>query len=324
MPNEKVRYFKDYNLINEKIIYVKDKDLLGYDSSNSLAFQYRYWKMKKFGISDNIIVMDDDYFIGNKLEKSDFFYIKNGNVVPLIITSNFLKLDKESILNNCKLYQEKALNSKEEQNDDIFNYSKYLTFSFILNLFNVSFNDTFFVPKFTHNAIPVNLQDIKEIYYLVYHSKYKYTTLDSLYRSYEHLQFQTFILSYTFNKFKRKVYNIDYKFIQLYNSISSNYNYSLFCINKGPGKYSFLSLYKAKIVMEYLFPNPSPYEIIDYSSAKLSFNVTYSLDYYIKKYENELLQTIPKKYFKYSEAKIYFFIILLFSKIIIINYYNHL
>ena len=59
MPNEKVRYFKDYNLINEKIIYVKDKDLLGYESSNSLAFQYRYWKMKKFGISDNIILISN-------------------------------------------------------------------------------------------------------------------------------------------------------------------------------------------------------------------------------------------------------------------------
>ena len=76
MPNEKVRYFKDYNLINKKIIYVKDKDLLGYESSNSLAFQYRYWKMKKFGISDNIIIMDDDCFIGKKLNKSDFFIIK--------------------------------------------------------------------------------------------------------------------------------------------------------------------------------------------------------------------------------------------------------
>ena len=57
MPNDRVSYFKDYNYINEKILYVKNKDLLGYDSSNSLAFQYRYWKMKKFGISDNIIVM---------------------------------------------------------------------------------------------------------------------------------------------------------------------------------------------------------------------------------------------------------------------------
>ena len=36
MPNKKIRYFKDYNLIKDKIVYVKDKDILGYDSSNSL------------------------------------------------------------------------------------------------------------------------------------------------------------------------------------------------------------------------------------------------------------------------------------------------
>ena len=33
--------------------------------------------MKKFGISDNFIIMDDDYFIGNTLKKSDFFYVEN-------------------------------------------------------------------------------------------------------------------------------------------------------------------------------------------------------------------------------------------------------
>ena len=79
MPNEKVRYFKEYDLIKEKIIYVKDKDLIGFDSSNSYSFQFRYWNMKRFGISDNFIVMDDDYFIGAPLKKSDFFYVNNNN-----------------------------------------------------------------------------------------------------------------------------------------------------------------------------------------------------------------------------------------------------
>ena len=42
MPNENVRYFKQYNCIKEKIVYIKDKDLLGYESSNQRAFQFRY------------------------------------------------------------------------------------------------------------------------------------------------------------------------------------------------------------------------------------------------------------------------------------------
>jgi len=319
MPNERVRYFKDYNLIKNKIVYVRDRDLLGYDSSNSLAFQYRYWKMKKFGISDNIIIMDDDCFIGKKLNKSNFFYINNGKVTPLIITYNFLKINKTSVEQNCEFYKEKAENSKEEQNDEIFNYSKYLTFSFILNFFNVSFNESIFIPKYTHNAIPINLKDVKEIYDIVYKSEYKSMTLDYQYRSYKYLQFQIFILSYTFLKYNRKVKNIDYKFIQLNKSISANYNFQLFCINKGPGNYTLLTLNKAKIIMEYLFPNPTPYELIDYSFSKLAFNVTYSMDQYLNSYENKqsIMSTPNDSY--YMKAFILIFIFLLLIKIVNLN-----
>ena len=44
MPNEKVRFFKNYSEIIEKIIYVNDKDILGHQSANIHAFQYRIWK----------------------------------------------------------------------------------------------------------------------------------------------------------------------------------------------------------------------------------------------------------------------------------------
>ena len=73
MPNDNVSYFKDYDLIKDKIVYIKDKVLIGFDSSSSLAFQFRYWKMKDFGISNNFIVLDDDYFIGSPLKKVIFF-----------------------------------------------------------------------------------------------------------------------------------------------------------------------------------------------------------------------------------------------------------
>ena len=75
--------------------------------------------MKKFGISDNLIIMDDDCFIGKKLEKNDFFYVQNGKIFPLIITSKFLKIDINKITQNFELYKIKAKNSKEEQNSDI-------------------------------------------------------------------------------------------------------------------------------------------------------------------------------------------------------------
>lgn len=158
MPNEKVRFLKDDNIINDKIVYVKDKDFLGYDSSNSLAFQFRLWKMKNFGISDNFIVMDDDCFIGRKLKKSDFFYVKDNNVVPAIISTKFLKIDKNTSQIKYDFYKAKALSSGKQQNSDIFFYSNFLTQLFILRIFNI--NKSIFIPRFTHNAIPVNINEL--------------------------------------------------------------------------------------------------------------------------------------------------------------------
>ena len=319
MPNEKVSFFKDYKFIKYKIIYVKDKDILGYDSSNSLAFQYRYWKLERFGISNNFIVMDDDYFIGNKLEKKDFFYVENGKVVPAIITSRFLKIDGISSQINCDYYRERAYMSKEEQNDDIFFYSKFLTYLFIINTFNKTMEESIFIPRFTHNAIPVNTNELKEIYNIIYKSKYKKTTLDCLYRHIENIQFQTFVLSYTFIKYNKKIINIPYKYIKLNDSIISNYNYSLFCINRGAFNYSEISLYKAKIVMDYLFPIPTPYEIIDYSISNLSFNVIHSMETLIELNDENL-----KKMYKTCilQRIIILNMFLIFLKIIYKNNYK--
>ena len=296
MPNEKVRFFKENNkLFHNKIIYIKDRDLLGYDSSNCNAFIFRYWKMKKFGMSENIILMDDDFFIAKKLEKKDFFYIKNGKVVPFIVTSNFLEINQENINKNIKIYEAKAKNSKEEQNEDIFLYVKYLTYNFLFESLNITQNKSLFIPFYTHNAIPINLKDAEEVFYLIYNSKYKYGTLDCPYRYYEFVHFQIFISSYTFIKYHKKVHNIPHKYIQLNNSIASNFNASLFCINKGAGNYPTLNLLKAKIIMEYFFPLPSPFEIRGKSFYDLSFYVIHSMDKNEKQYEKKLSHMIEKE-----------------------------
>jgi uncharacterized protein YihD (DUF1040 family) len=265
MPNDKVRFLKEYSLIKNKIVYVKDKDFLGYDSSNSLAFQFRYWRMEKFGISNNFIAMDDDCFIGKPLKKKDFFYIKNGKVTPALITSNLRNINKTLVENKLTKYKNIINRTNDEQTSIIFKYSLYLSYLFIINIFN----ESLYLPIHTHNAIPVNLKEIKEIYNLIYQSKYKNTTLDCLYRHIETLQFQCLILSYTFIKYNKRVNNIPYKLIQNQNSYNEYYsNYSLFCINTGSLNYSTTSFMISKIVMQYLFPTPSPYEIIDYDLEK--------------------------------------------------------
>ena len=73
MPNEKVLFMKSIDEINEKIIYIKDKDLLGYDSANIHSFTFNLYKMKKFGISQNFIYMEDDFFVGRAIKKMIFF-----------------------------------------------------------------------------------------------------------------------------------------------------------------------------------------------------------------------------------------------------------
>jgi hypothetical protein len=114
MPNERVRFLKSPELISDKIVFVKDKDLLGYDSSNIHAFQFRLWKLKQFGISDNFIVMDDDYFIGKPLNKSDFFYVQNNTVVPAIIATDY-QVHTEKTFKNEYYYIKKILKNLDHK-----------------------------------------------------------------------------------------------------------------------------------------------------------------------------------------------------------------
>ena len=322
MPNNKVRYFKNYKLIKEKIVYVKDKDLLGFDSSSSITFQFNYWKMKKFGISNNFIIMDDDYFIGHPMKKSDFFYNKNNKIVPIIITNRFKYITKKKIDQQLSIIKEKLKKAKKEQIFVHFQYSKYLTYLFIEKIFKKSL----FVPKFTHNAIPVNLDEIKEIYNLVFNSPYKSTTLFSTYRHLESLQFQTFFLSYTFLKYNRKVKYISYKYISNKKSFLANYNYDLFCINTNGYHNSNLSFLKTRLIMEYLFPEITPYEIIDYYKMiflfkflRTTMNKEYKMNKYNKEYKYRFL-IIEKNIKKYRKVisnfilNITFIIIILLCK----------
>ena len=270
MPNEKVSYFKEIKKIKEKIVYIKDKDLIGFDSSSSLVFQFRYWKMKEFNMSDNFISMDDDCFIGRPLKKTDLFYVRDNKVVPLIITSKFLSFKEEKVKQNIYYYRKNIKKSKREQTFNQFQYSKQLTYSFIMKTLS---KKKIIVPKFTHNAIPANINEIKEIYDLINESNFKNTTLYSNYRHIDSLQFQTFILGYTFIKYKKKIINVSHKLIRFENSLFSQYNYDLFCVNTNSHKNTILSKQIFKIVMENLFPKESPYEIIDYSLPSLAINI---------------------------------------------------
>ena len=53
----------------------------------------------------------------------------------------------------------------------------------------------------------------------------------------------------------------------------ANYNYDLFCVNTNANDNSNLSKQIFKIVMEKIFPEKSPYEIIDYNLSSFAFDV---------------------------------------------------
>ena len=110
MPNEKVSYFKPIEEIKDKIVYVKDKDLLGFDSANSLAFQFTLFNMSKFGLSENFILMDDDYFIGKPINKTKFFYYDENlkKVFPSIVSNQYRQIYENDISKKAKFsYPEK-------------------------------------------------------------------------------------------------------------------------------------------------------------------------------------------------------------------------
>ena len=108
MPNERVKYFKSPEEIKDKIIYVKDKDLIGFDSASSPVFQFNLWRMKDFGMSENFILMDDDYFIGKPLKKSNFFYEENGQVYPALVTRDYYEMSQKNLQNKIDAVFEKS------------------------------------------------------------------------------------------------------------------------------------------------------------------------------------------------------------------------
>jgi len=182
-------------------------------------------------------------------------------VVPAIIATNYQVHTKKTFANDFN-FAKNNLKKSRPQSSTVFMYSVYNTYSFFID----EFNSPIIVPYFTHNAIPINVKDLKEIYDLIYNSQYRNATLEALYRHLETLQFQTAVMVYTFNGYLRKVNLIKYSYIDVDNTINGNYNANLFCINTGGNKdYESISYKEARIAMNKLFPEPTPYEIINYT-----------------------------------------------------------
>ena len=314
MPHKKVKYFKDYDLIKDRIIYIKDKDFFGTDNFHWLPFKFRYWKLKKYGLSENFIAMDYNYYFGKPLKKSDFFYVVDGKVVPAVITSRFIELKNKTSGN---LREDLKNNVYKICTRDVLVVTKnslYQTYLFISQLFN----EADFVPAHSFNAIPVNTKELDEICTLIYNSEFRFNTLYSMFPQEKSIQFQAFVLSYTFLKYKRKVKSIPSRAIRNRNPVFNNYNYSLFSMNTEIK--DIMLLKKTKLVLEYLFQEPSPYEIIDDTLHILAYNTVYVLDAQFRLFKEEKKNITNKLKEQIKEIKLqieYYYMCIAITVIII-------
>ena len=230
MPNEKVKFFKSLDEIKEKIIYIKDRDLLGFDSANIHSFTFNLYKMEKFGISKNFIYMEDDFFIGCPLKKKDFFFYDEyqKKVFPYLLTYFFNIINETSILNdyNAMLDMKDIIHphSGEGWKFSVLSTQKYFMENYKPPIIN---------SRFTHNAIAENINDLKEIFEEIKNYKYINETLFSKERHFFTLNQPQFYNLYLLNIKHRKVNSIPYKYIPIEYLNKYNLNIDLFVINTG-------------------------------------------------------------------------------------------
>ena len=296
MPNEKVRYFRPANIIKEKIVYIKDKDLIGCDSANIFAFTFNLFKMEKFNISKNFIYMEDDFFIGKPLNKSDFFYYdeKEKKVVPYILTSFFKEIFYKRNLNEYnKLFEiRKTFNPHSGKG---WRLSVVSTNKYFFEKYNLtSIIDT----HYTHTAMPENIDDLKVIFKEIKNYKYLKETLYSKERHTLTLNQPHFLNLYQLNIKHKKVNPIPHRYIHV-EKINTSYLYlPLFVLNTcGDNKPSKNEYKSQKYIMERRFPYPTKYELINYKEV-----IKYSFKYYWI-----LIFIIIKFYIKFLKRKRQFF-----------------
>ena len=263
MPNEKVKYFKPYDEIKEKIVYVKDKDVLGYESANIYAFTFNLFRLEKFGLANNFIYMDDDFFVGKEIEKSEFFYYDENEkrVVPCLLNNIFSVINREiTLASYWSVFKTK--DTMAPQSFMAWILSLYSTQKFFIDHFK---DQILIKPTPTHNAISYNIPDLKEIYELVVNNyEYANETLNSIERHILTLQTQHFVDLFELNVKKRKVHTISSNVIPM-NLLKMVYmNVKLFAINTGGDKiYTEEEYRNQRELMQKRFPEPTPYEIVE-------------------------------------------------------------
>ena len=272
MPNDKVRFFKSKEEIKEKIVYIKDKDFLGYDTANNVAFTLNLHKVEKFNVSNNFIYMDDDYFFGKPLFKKNFFYYDEEahKIYPYVLTSKFNIINKTFLLNYYyKLYKKK--DSIHPHSGKGFAITLFCT----EKLFIENYNKILIKTEHTHNAISLNIYDMKEIFKFIQNYEYINETLFSKERYILRLSQQHTVNLFQLNVNNKKVNFIPYKYYKMELLNKEKLHSPLFVINTGGNHIPLKRQYKIqRKKMEKKFPYKNIFEI-KRSQAKKNLNNIY-------------------------------------------------
>lgn len=270
MPNEKVKYLKSYEEIQEKIIYINDKDFLGFESANIFAFTFNLYKLKDFGVSNNFIYLEDDFFIGKSLKKTDFFYYdeKNKKVLPFLVTMHFQELNKsESIEKYYYLYKTKDYIHSHSSIGwwlSIYSTDKYFMEKYKLQII--------INPNFTHNAIPENLDNLKEIYEEIKDYDYFNETIYSKERHVLTLNQPHFVNLYQLNIKHKKVNCIKYRYISMEYIKHINLREPLFVLNTGGNHIPLNRQRKIQLkIMNKRFNLKTNYELINIKNKNFNY-----------------------------------------------------
>ena len=265
--NDNISFMKDKEEIKEKIIFIKIKDLLGYETDSNSVINFNLFKMKNFNISDNFILMNDNNFIGKPLNKSLFFYEENGKILPAIISNKYEEIIYDEINNDYKrLFSRKNIINIESSDGERF--SKTLSLKLLFDSFQDKKLAYLIIPQNNQNLIPLNIKEINDIYDLITKNyKFYEDTLFSKEKNINSLDFYILIISHMKNINKRKVSLIPYNQFSIsdFNNLYFNKNsvsFPLFSIfyekNK---KYSLEEINTEKNNLKLLFPNPTKYEV---------------------------------------------------------------
>ena len=243
--------------------------------------------------------MEDDFFIGKPLKKTDFFYydIEKKQVLPLLLTKYFQEINKKDILEQCNQYYSLF---KNIENIHPHSYEGWWLSIYNTDLYFLEkYNNTIINTNFTHNAISENIDELKTIFKEIQNYKFINETLRSKERHILTLNQPHFLNLYQLNINHKKTHPLHYQYIPIEKIKTNKLNSPLFVLNTGGNHIPSNRQYKIqKKIMEKRFPFPTEYEIVD---NKQSIIQGYLIKFFFLFFFSFFIVTIVKIFILYKE-----------------------